>query len=278
MGYGTYCTIADVKNVLGITATTDDTMIRKMCEAASRSIDKYTNRYFHTSSETKYFDGGRILWVPDLLSINASGLKTDEDGDATYENTFATTDYHLYSDDSDNALNVYPKTRIEINPNGDYSSFASGVKKGVQIAGIWGHGDGISATPYVIDAYITSALASGATAISVAAVTNLSAGNLILIDSEQFYIYSIATLALTVEPGVNGTTKSAHDSGKYIYIYQYPAEVRQACIDLASAFYQNRGKQGMYSERIGDYSYTMSKEILYGILQDSIRGYRRINI
>src|SRR3990170_6288122 len=114
MGYGTYCNLADIKGVLGITSTTDDTVMRKQAEAASRAIDQYCNRYFHTQSATRYFDGAVKLWLPDLLSINASGLKTDSDGDATFENTFATTDYILYGGGLEDSLNTVPKTRLEI--------------------------------------------------------------------------------------------------------------------------------------------------------------------
>ncbi len=268
MGYGTYATIADLKGILGITATTDDTIMRKICESSSRAIDRYTGRYFHTTKETKYFDGATRLWIPDLLSIDTSGLKTDEDGDLDYDNTLATTDYILYP------LNGYPKTRIEIDPNGDYSSFASGIKKGVSIAGTWGYGDGITATPYIEDTTIAEDLTAGEAAVDVTSVTNLSPGNVLLIGSEQYYIYSIATLTLTTEPGVNGTTEATHSSGAPVNIYQYPADIRQACIDLAVDLYQNRAKRGIESERIGDYSYTMSQKVLNDFLDTTIKSYR----
>ena len=172
MGFGSYCNISDVKGVLGITATTDDTVIRKICEASSRSIDSYCNRYFYTQSATRYFDGAIRLWLPDLLSI--TGLKTDEDGDGTFENTFAITDYILYGAGLEDSLNTYPRTRIEISVDSDYSSFASGIKKGVQIVGVWGYGDGISATPHIADTTITEDLTAGESAIDVTSVTNLS--------------------------------------------------------------------------------------------------------
>lgn len=285
MGFGCYATIADLKGVLGITSTTDDTMMRKELEAASRSIDQYTNRNFYTQTATKYLDGATVLWVPDLLTVTT--LKTDEDGDGTYENTydntFATGDYIPYGVGLDDVLNTYPKIRIEINPNGDYSGFASGVKKGVQIIGVWGYGDGISATPYVTDTTITEDLTAGEAAIDVTSVTNLSAGANILIGTEQYYIYSISTLTLTVEPTVNGTTAATHSSGATISIYQYPADIRQACINLASAFYQNRAKQGLQTERIGDYSYTvmgtsLGKGAIESILDDNIRSYKRMRV
>ena len=281
MGFGSYCTIADLKGVLGITSTTDDTVMRKILESASRSIESYCNRRFYVTSETKYFDGARTLWIPDLLSINASGLKTDEDGDATFENTFATTDYILYGGGLEDSLNIYPRTRIEISEDSDYGSFANGVKKGVQIAGVWGYGDGISATPYVTGTTITKDLAAGELAINVFAITNLSAGNNILIGTEQYYIYSISSLTLTVEAGVNGTTQATHSSGATIYIYQYPADIRQACIDLGVALYEMRNKnKGLQSERAGDYAWvaagtSLGKSMVESIL-DNIKGYRRM--
>ena len=153
MGFGTYATIADLKGVLGITSTTDDTTMRKITEAASRNIDSYCNRRFYVTSETKVFDGAVILHVPDLLSITT--LKTDEGNDGTFENTFATSDYYLYGVGLEDTINTVPKIRIEINPTGDYGSFAAGYKNSVQIVGTWGYGDGISATPYILNTTIT---------------------------------------------------------------------------------------------------------------------------
>ena len=274
MGFGAYATIADLKGVLGITSTTDDTIMRKMLEASSRAIDNYCNRSFYTQTATKYFDGAKTLWLPDLLSITT--LKTDEDGDGTFENTLATTDYINYGTGLEDSLNTFPKTRIEISEDSDYGSFALGIKKGVEIVGLWGYGDGISATPYVSDTTITEDLTAGEAAIDVTSVTNLSAGNTILIGSEQYYIYSISTLTLTVEPNVNGTTQATHSSGATIYIYQYPADIRQACIDLGVAFYQNRSKQGLQSERLGDYGYSLNKDMVNGILESGIRSYKRM--
>ena len=276
--FGCYASIADLKGILGITSTTDDTVMRKILESSSRVLDNYCNRTFVTQTATKYFDGAIKLWLPDLLSITT--LKTDEGNDGTYENTYDTTDYYLYGVGLEDTLNTFPKIRLEINPEGDYSGFAPGYKHGVEIAGIWGYGDGISVTPYITDTTITEDLTAGESVVDVTAVTNLSAGQLILIGSEQYYIYSISTLTLTVEPGVNGTTQATHSSGATIYIYQYPSDIRQACIDLSVALYQNRAKQGLQSERLGDYAYVLAgtslgKSMVETILE-SIRPYKRM--
>jgi hypothetical protein len=270
-----YATLSELKTILSITATTDDIPMRKILEASTRAIESYLNRHCYSTTETKYFNGAVTLWIPDLLAITT--LKTDEDGDATYENTFDTGDYFLYGPGIEDALNLYPKVRIEINPNGDYGSFANGVKKGVEIAGIWGYGDGTTATPYVADTTTAEAISIGETAIDVTSATNLSAGMTILVETEQMYITSIATNTITVEKGVNGTTDGAHDTAKQIYFYRYPRDISQACIDLAAATYQNRARKGIQSERIGDYSYTLLyKDMVKSILDDSISGYRRM--
>jgi hypothetical protein len=277
--FGSYASIGDLKGILGVTSTTDDTVMRKILESASRSIDSYCNRTFVTKTATKYFDGGYSLWLPDLLSVTT--LKTDEDGDGTYENTLTTDDYILYGVGLEDKLNTYPKTELVINYNlGDYGSFASGVQKGVEVAGVWGYGDGISATPYISDTTTSEALDASETGVDVTSATNLSAGQLILVESEQMYIYSVSSQTLTVERGVNGTTAATHDTAKTIYIYQYPSDIRQACIDLSVALYQNRAKQGLQSEHIGDYSYvlggtSLGKSMADSILE-SIKPYKRM--
>ncbi len=278
-----YASLTELKNILGVTSTTDDVMMRKILEAASRSIESYCNRVFYSVTSTKYFNGAVTLWIPDLLSVTT--LKTDEDGDGTFENTFdgtaGTGDYIKYGTGLEDSLNTFPYTRLEINPNGDYGSFASGVKRGVEIAGVWGYGDGTSATPYVTDTTTAEAISAGETAIDVTSATNLSAGMTILVESEQMYITSISTNTITVEKGVNGTTDAAHDTAKTIYYYRYPRDIMQACLDLSGALYEMRNKnKGLQSERVGDYSWTIAgtslgKSMVESILE-SVRGYKRM--
>lgn len=261
-----YCSIADLKSALAITSTTDDTVMRKMIDSASRMIDKYCGRSFAVKSETRYFDAAPArLWINDLLSITT--LKTDEDGDLDYDNTYATTDYILYP------LNTYPKIYIETSDDSDYSGFGAG-KKSVQIVGNWGYGDGISATPYLVDTTTNEALDATETGVDVTAATNLSAGQTILVESEQMFIESITTSTLTVIRGVNGTTAATHDTAKPLYIYQYPYDVWNACLILSAAIYQNRNKAGISSERLGDYSYSLDKAQASTICNDYLKDYR----
>jgi len=173
---------------------------------------------------------------------------------------------------------VTPISNAVLTVDTSYGSFGIS-KRGCEIAGLWGYGDGISATPYIIDTTLSAAISSTtATTCTVTSVANLSAGQTILIDTEQMYIYSISATTLTIERAVNGTTAATHDNATSLYIYQYPADIRQACIDLASGIYQNRNKRGIQSERLGDYSYTLSKDYVNTILDDSIYAYRKLKI
>src|SRR3990167_1680797 len=129
-----YADLGELKTLLGIDDTGSDAQLLRALEAASRQIDRITDRHFFSESEARYFDGASRLWADDLLSITT--LKLDEDGDGTYEATMAGTDYHQYP------LNGWPKVRLEINPNGDYGSFAQGIRKGIELTGIFGYGDG----------------------------------------------------------------------------------------------------------------------------------------
>lgn len=212
---------------LNITGTGDDVYLRILGQTASRSIDNYTKRHFYTKSETRYFDGaGRILLIDDLLTITT--LKTDEDADGTFEETYtANQDYELYP------LNVYPKMSVEISSRTDreYSDFNDGVKKGVQIIGLWGYGDGESATPYIDSGTTTNEeLDASETGVDVVLGSALSIGQTILAESEQMYVTGISSNTMTVKRGVNGTTAATHVTGKSVYIYQYPDLIKQACL------------------------------------------------
>lgn len=134
-----YCTLIDVRNLKRITImdATDDDVIEDLIEAASRYIDGFCGRRFHTTTndETRTYSGtsdGERCYTDDIISITT--LKTDEDGDRTYENTWAVTDYDLCPNNA--ALDGSPYTWLEVTPNGNYGF--PDHRKGVQIVGKFG--------------------------------------------------------------------------------------------------------------------------------------------
>lgn len=135
-----YATLDEVRNELGITGstdTTDDAGISRAIEAASRWIDEYCGRRFYTTSadETRYYAAEwPDLLVPDEI-VSITTLGTDSDGDRTYEDTWASTDYDLLPANA--ALDGKPYTSIGATPAGRYV-FPVGVPKGVKIVGKFG--------------------------------------------------------------------------------------------------------------------------------------------
>lgn len=132
-----YTTLADVRARIGREAdnVAKDSALNQAINAASRWIDRYCGRRFYRATETRYFtaEWGDILYVDDLASVTT--LKTDEDGDRTYERTWAATDYDL---EPFNAVaDGQPYTAIRVTPNGRYGFPTT--RKGVEIAGSFGY-------------------------------------------------------------------------------------------------------------------------------------------
>lgn len=75
--------------------TGDDDELFQLLLAVSDWIDHYCNRHFYPRTETLVFDGtgGTRLLVPDLISVDS--LKEDNNGDLTFNETWATSDYWL---------------------------------------------------------------------------------------------------------------------------------------------------------------------------------------
>lgn len=131
-----YATVATVKQRLDRNDTKDDDAIDDAIEAASRMIDGLTSRAFYQAvDEARYFtaeDSG-YLEVDDLVSVTT--LETDSDGDRTYEDSWASTDYDL--EPYNGAAKGLPYTSIAITPAGRYG-FPVGTARGVKITGTWG--------------------------------------------------------------------------------------------------------------------------------------------
>lgn len=263
-----YASLTEIKAALGISGTSDDTVLLNRLEAASRMIDAYCRRQFYAEAATRYFPGsGARLWLDDLLSITT--FKLDGDGDATFETTLATTDYDLWP------ANRYPKIRADVADNGDYSAFASGVARGVEIAGLWGYGNKISATPYDLTAITVTVATATGTTLTLSADDVIAPGHTILVETEQMFISAVSAGTATAERGVNGTTAAAH-SAKAASIYRYPMDIWQACVQLASAMYGQREVGGMKAERLGDYNYTVADGLIVAGIAESLKSYKRI--
>jgi len=112
----TYATLAELKDaaILNLSSNQYDTLLSSYLETASRAIDNYCNRRFYQSAtgvSRRYTARDRLtVFIDDLLSLTS--LKTDDDGDGTFETTWDTSDYILQP------LNGTPKLWIEVATQG----------------------------------------------------------------------------------------------------------------------------------------------------------------
>jgi len=136
-----YATLVEIKAAMtsGM-GTSQDTVIERVVTAVSREIDKHCRRWFYGVSETRYYTPVDYAKL-DIDDVGTSGsitLKTDEDGDRTYETTWASTDYDLWP------YNAAPYMEIHVTPKGD-NAWPVKVAKSVQLAAIFGYQSGTSA-------------------------------------------------------------------------------------------------------------------------------------
>jgi hypothetical protein len=95
-----YATLAEIKAYLSISDSTDDTLLEKLVESSSRSIDKIANRRFYadTSATTRLYRAYSDIFVytDDISGTSGLVVKVDEDGNGTYSKTVTlNTDFIL---------------------------------------------------------------------------------------------------------------------------------------------------------------------------------------
>lgn len=142
-----YCTLAEVKAAARISDSTDDTLLEKIVEAASRRIDGFTGVFFYQTTNTisLYLTdtplvtplsyNQYVLYTPDLVSVTT--FKTDDDGDGTFETTWtANVDYRL--EPLNTALQDRPYTQAVAIGAKTYPVYTAPPMPGIQIAGVWG--------------------------------------------------------------------------------------------------------------------------------------------
>jgi len=140
-----YCTLSELKhtNRLNIvdSDSVSDEMLEGIIEAVSRKIDDQCNRRFYSddSNVVRYFTAVKsdYLFVDDIASQDSDTvmIQIDTNGDGTYDNTFASTDFVLEPYNA--TLDGVPFQKIEVSSVGQYL-FPVKVKKGVKVTAKWG--------------------------------------------------------------------------------------------------------------------------------------------
>ena len=224
-----------LKTRLGETLTDNDAIYKAVLEAVSESIDSDPDisRTFRIYLATRYLSAVRtdkLLLDADLLAVTT--LKTDEDGDRTYEKTWATTDYDLMPFNA--AADRNPYWKIAQTPEGDYSFPV--IQKGVEIVGKWGWWEDLLTAASIL----TAAINSTTTTIPVTAGTDFEVLQTLKCDDEAMYITAISSNNLTVERAVNGTTAASHLINAVTKIYRYPSPVIEATLIQAASIFKRK--------------------------------------
>lgn len=130
-----YCTLQELKDLKRITSTdaTDDAVIEKLIEDASRMIDAVCGRWFYAATQTRRFDvpdSSVLRFDEDLLSIT-----TLTNGDGA---TIASTEYVF------KPANSYPKYLLMLLPTSTVTwqlTSAGNELQAISVAGSWGYVD-----------------------------------------------------------------------------------------------------------------------------------------
>lgn len=244
-----YASLNDLKSygVLNLKTNDADSVLLSQLEEGSREFDKDTDRFFYIYEGTYFQDFGasqRLILDWDVQSISTCYLDTA--GDNAYSTqmvvdiaTTATTPPDAFA----YPVNVYPKTRLEINPWGSVGHFAAGIRKAVKITGTFGYGNDWPASNLASIGTITStsSFASTSSLLPVDAGEPFSAGQTLRVNSEQMYVYSNPVgLTVPVHRAVNGTVAGTATTGDVVSVYQYPRTVTHAVIIYAIRAWQRR--------------------------------------
>lgn len=135
-----YTTLSALKAKLGITDTTDDTMLENIVEGVSRWIDAYCNRSFYasTTGEVRAYTpiSYSVVMTDDIAAI--SSVKLDL-GSRTYGTTMSTSDYDVLPINA--AAKNMPIMGLQVTPNGLYAFYPT-VELSVQVTGTFGFTSG----------------------------------------------------------------------------------------------------------------------------------------
>lgn len=137
-----YCSVADVKNYLGVSEAGDDALLADLIADAQKAIDNYTGRTFEASSDTtRYFDvdvdvdGATLYFDDDLCAITTCKTNADASGGGTS----LTQDTHYISQ----PRNITPWYGFKMLSSSDYDwDYTDDSEMGIEITGRWAYSTG----------------------------------------------------------------------------------------------------------------------------------------
>ena len=141
-----YTTLSEVKSILRITDTVDDSLLETCVESASRMIDTHCERVFTSGTATRVFvpRDSFVTEIDDLISLTS--LKSSSSIDSLFDVTWGPTDYQLEPLNGLSGGLYSPFTHIRaigdfLFPTANYPS-AQG-EATVQVTGVFGYGTAV---------------------------------------------------------------------------------------------------------------------------------------
>ncbi len=195
--------------------------------AVSAAVDDYCTRHIYPLTTTRFFDGsaGAQLTVPDLIAVTS--LKSDDDDDGTYEETWATDDYQLLPLNAEPTEHWgVPHYALRVLTRGTKSQFDKGQAR-YEIAGTWGYRSHAEDSGSLTNGAVADATA---TTVTVDSGADFAVGQTIAIESEHLLVTAISGADLTVRRGLNGTTAASHADDTQVDILRWPAPVERATL------------------------------------------------
>lgn len=263
-----YANLDVLKRALRLgSATTHDAFLLECAESASRAVDAYCRRHFYTWSGDRYFgviDPCAVL-IDDVLTVTAVGADSEGDGSFDGEAWVQGTDYSLQP------RSKFPKSQLW--PTKNPSKFLGVDREYLKITGAWGYGDGTGSNPWK-STTTTVTIADASTSSATAAAANrIFPGDTLLLGSEQVYVETVESTALTVVRGVNGTTAAAH-AGVAALRAVYPMQVARFVSALSGEAFAKRTSQGVRMEMLGTHQ-VMYTDVDEKVFDRALVGLRR---
>lgn len=135
-----YATLVEVKASARVADSIDDTLFERAIEGASRRIDGHCGRFFYQTTSTAVSTYARDLYnlpTDDISSTSGLILKTDNDGDGTFETTFTlNTDYQV--EPLDRSLQSRPIRRLVCIGSKTFPMIGQPPQPLIQVTAVWG--------------------------------------------------------------------------------------------------------------------------------------------
>lgn len=201
-----------------------------------------------------------MLWLDDDVA-SITSVKVDAGGDGTFELTLAeNTDYWAYP--FNRPANT-PIIGLRLNPLSTQLTRWPRQARRVQVVGMKGYS-------YELEAVGTlgADLSDSALTGTLTAGHNIGVADTMVIGTEQIDVTVVATNAVTIVRGINGSTAAAHTSGAQLYRRRFPREIEAATTMQAARMV--RETQTGFSGALGGGDARFAFRATYPAIQDAL--------